>query len=339
MQKAVWELVYGIEDLYPHNLEQSFPRVMEKVAKLWPTPMMEGYFRELMVNERADRQGFSPEVAMEIYYLSKVFEGTRNFPRKRDDNLLAHVNNKPTFGANFDGSQSGSFFKYSQLDFINTSSPSDDSPWHNIDPDKHRAVVGSGYPCTASGFMEAVGAGDVRAISLFLDCKINIDTCDERSWTPLTIAVYNGREALANLLVRKGANVHTKDAGGYSPMHWAAFKGHSAIVKSLIMNDADVNSISQLGWTPLMAAAMNGHLDVCATLIAAGANTNLSTQDGWTALQKASAYNHHAVVRLFLSLMKVNLIGTTPNKKKVQYSIRKEGAARPAAQLNLSLDI
>ena len=109
MQDAILKLVYGIENLYPGKLAQSYPAIMQKIITLWETPMMEAYFQELMVDESGGRQGFSPDIATEIYYLSKVFEGTRNLPKTSDDNLLGHVNRKPAFGTNFDGTKTGSF--------------------------------------------------------------------------------------------------------------------------------------------------------------------------------------------------------------------------------------
>lgn len=314
MQDEILKLVYGVVNLYPGKLAQSYPAIMQKIITLWKTPAMEAYFQELMVDERGGRQGFSPDIAIEIYYLSKVFEGTRNLPKASDDNLLVHVNRKPGFGTNFDGSQTGRFAKYTELEFVSVRATDDDSLWNNIAPDKQRAVISKGYPCTLSGFMEAVGAGDVGVISLFLDCKINIDTRDERHWTALTIAAFNGREALTSMLIRQGANVLAKDVSGYSPIHWAAYNGHANIIKLLIVNGADMNAASQQGWTPLIAAAMNGHLSACAALIAGGANINSSTSDGWSALQKACRYNRDDVVKLLLSLIKVDLSCIKPNK-------------------------
>ena len=314
MQDAILKLVYGIESLYPGKLAQSYPAIMQKIITRWGTPAMEAYFQELMVDESGGRQGFSPDIAAEIYYLSKVFEGTRNLPKTSDDNLLGHVNRKPTFGTNFDGTRSGSFPQYNELEFVSVRATDDDSLWNNIAPEKQRAVISKGYPCTLSGFMEAVGVGDVGVVSLFLDCTINIDTRDERRWTALTIAAFNGREALTSMLIRQGANVLIKDVGGYTPIHWAAYNGHANIIKLLIVNGADVNASSQQGWTPLIAAAMNGHLSACAALIAGGANINSSTNDGWSALQKACSHNRHDVVKLLLSLMKVDLSRIKPNK-------------------------
>jgi ankyrin repeat protein len=64
----------------------------------------------------------------------------------------------------------------------------------------------------------------------------------------------------------------------------------------------------------LIAAAMNGHLSTCGALIAGGANINSSTSDGWSALQKACSHKRQDVVKLLLSLVKVDLSRIKPNK-------------------------
>jgi hypothetical protein len=296
MNTAMLDLVYGEESLYPRQLELLHPRILEKIVMLWNTPQMAEFFLELMVNDRSDRHGFSHEVASELFYLSEVFEGTRSLPKVFDDNPLALLNNKLSKTGNFE---------HSAQDFINMRAPSDDGPWASIDSDSRFSIETLGYPCTAAGFLKASAAKDLKAIGLFLHCNINIDTCDERGWTPLFLASFNGNLELAKLFLEFGANVNLKDNGGFTPLHWAAFNGHAHIIKHFVThNSAEINTRSLRDWTPLMMAAMNGHLSACSALIASGAETSLVSSHGWTALQKAS-FNHHVpVIRLFLSLLK-----------------------------------
>ncbi|MBU0620410.1 MAG: ankyrin repeat domain-containing protein [Gammaproteobacteria bacterium] len=295
MNSAMLELVYGEACLYPRELELRHPRILEKIVLLWHTPQMEGFFRELMVSTRADRQGFSHEVASELFYLEEVFEGTRNLPKVFDENPLAQLNNKPTRNVNFE---------HSPQDFINMRSPSDDSPWASVKPDARQAIESLGYPCTANGFLKATGARDLKAIGLFLHCDINIDTCDERGWSPLFFAAFNGNLELAKLFLEFGANVNLKDHGGFLPSHWAAYNGHAHVIKHFVTHGAEVNAQSLRGWTALMMAAMNGHLSACSALLASGAETGLVSGHGWTALQKASFNHQMPVIKLFLSLLK-----------------------------------
>jgi hypothetical protein len=295
MNSRILEIVFGEGGLYPVYLEQRHPHVMEKILLLWHTPEMEKFFLELMVNTRSDRHGFSHEVANEIYYLSKVFDGTRALPKTFDENPLAQINGKPATGVNFE---------HSPQDFINMRAPSDDTPWAHISADSRYELETLGYACSPSGFLKAATAKDLKAIGTFLHCNINIDTCDERGWSPLFFSAFNGNRELAKLFLEFGANVNLKDHGGFTPLHWAAFKGHAGIIKHFITHDADVNAHSLRMLTPLMMAAMNGHLDACVALIASGAETDTVSSQGWTALQKAS-FNHHVpVIKLFLSLLK-----------------------------------
>lgn len=305
MNDAMQKLVLGVENLYPHKLEAQYPRILEKIVSMWAAPQMEEFFMGLMVDERGGRQGFPPEVATELYYLGKVFEGTTNLPKTFDHNPLTHLISK----------QSGTgAFKNSAQDFISMRAPSDDTPWARIEANTKRDIESKGYPCSAEGFLKAAGAGDIGAVRLFLNGKINVDTCDERGWTPLIIAAFNGREELAQLLIECGAHVSIKDKGGYTPLHWAAFKGHVGIIKQLIIKNADVNARSLRDWTPLIMAALNGHLAACSVLIASGALSGLETHDGWSALQKASLNHHEPVMKLFLSLMKADMHGLTVKK-------------------------
>jgi hypothetical protein len=182
--------------------------------------------------------------------------------------------------------------------------PSDDSPWAGINANSRYEIERLGYPCTAAGFLKAAAAKDLKAIGLFLQCNINIDTCDERGWSPLIFASFNGNLELAKLFLEFGANVNLKDGGGFSPLHWAAYNGHAELIKHFVTHNADINARSLRDWTPLMMAAMNGHLSACTALIASGAETSLVSSRGWTALQKASFNHHLPVIRLFLSLLK-----------------------------------
>ena len=258
MNEDVLKLVRGVERLYPHELEKRYARILNKIVDLWETPQMEAYFLELLVDTRGGRQGFPPEVANEIYQLSRLH-----------DHL--HPNKKQ------------------------------EDPWAAMDLAKQGEFERKGYRRTPQSFLKAVENNDLWVVSMFLGFGMGVDTRDERGWTPLTIAAFNGNEEIALLLIRSGADVHAADNAGYGPIHWAAFNGYANVLKLLITKNADVNARSQHGWTPLLQGATRGHLNACAVLIAAGADVNLSSNDGWTPLHKACANGHTEVVRLLLS--------------------------------------
>ncbi|MDD5181510.1 MAG: ankyrin repeat domain-containing protein [Gallionellaceae bacterium] len=182
-----------------------------------------------------------------------------------------------------------------------TPKPAGHNPWATIDIKKQQEIEGRGYQCTPQGLLKSVEAEDRAAVVLFMSCGVDVNTSDERGWTPLMISSFNGNEEVAELLIRNGADVHTKDNGGYGPMHWAAYNGYYKVIRLLLEKKADPNGRSNFGWTPLMQAATRGHLIAAGQLISGGADVNLTSKDGWTALHKATANGYTEIVKLLLS--------------------------------------
>ena len=173
--------------------------------------------------------------------------------------------------------------------------------WGSISEKVRQEVEQLGFNHTPQGFMQASEAGNIRAIQLFLNSGVSLETRDERNWTPLMISSFNGKEAAAYVLIQGGARIDAQDHNGYSPIHWAAFNGYSNVVALLIRSGANPNALSNFGWTPLMQAATRGHILAAAQLIAGGADVNAVSFDKWTALHKAAANGHADIVRLLLS--------------------------------------
>lgn len=173
--------------------------------------------------------------------------------------------------------------------------------WDGVLVTLKNEIEQQGLPFTPAGFIKAAELCNTEAVGKFLEAKVNVDTVDERQWTPLMISAFCGTEEMASLLIQCGANVHHKDNAGYTPLHWAALNGYSTVVKLLLKKGADVNERSQHGWTALLQACTKGHLTVASMLLEYGAAVNAATNDGWTALHKASANGHLAEVKLLLS--------------------------------------
>jgi hypothetical protein len=260
MNEVMLKMLQGVARLYPHKLEEKYPRVFNKLIELWDTAQIDNYFAELMVNNRPGRQGFPPEIATEIYYLSQVRERTR--PKKE--------------------------------------SKEDEDVWGSIEFKDQRIIEAEGYEHSPAGFLKSAESGNREVMTAFIVSGAEIDTQDERGWSPLMISSFNGNQENARMLIGHGANIHIEDKSGYSPIHWAAFNGYTEIVKMLITKHANVNAQSKHGWTALLQAATRGHLSTCAVLIAGGADVNLTSFDGWSPLHKASANGHIEVVKLLL---------------------------------------
>lgn len=173
--------------------------------------------------------------------------------------------------------------------------------WSNVSEKYLQEMEELGFKHSPQGFMQASEAGNLRAIQIFIGSGIDLETRDERNWTPLMISAFNGKETAAYLLIQSGAKIDAQDHNGYSPIHWAAFNGYSEVVRILIRNGANPNALSNFGWTPLMQAATRGHIVAAAQLLAGGAQVNAISKDNWTALHKAAANGHADLVRLLLS--------------------------------------
>jgi len=58
-------------EFYPHNLENKFPHILERIMVLWGSSSFDSHINTLMLDKRDHhRQGFPPEVASEILRLS-----------------------------------------------------------------------------------------------------------------------------------------------------------------------------------------------------------------------------------------------------------------------------
>jgi len=175
------------------------------------------------------------------------------------------------------------------------------NPWDELPVHFRREIEMEGVSYSREGLIKAAESGNGIAVSLFIGAGLDVDICDERSWTPLMISAFNGNEEMAALLIKAEANIHHLDKAGYTPLHWAAFNGCLEVVSLLLDKGADVNARSIYSWTPLLQAATRGYLTVSSLLLARGADVNAVSDDGWTALHKAVANGYVHEVILLLS--------------------------------------
>jgi hypothetical protein len=173
--------------------------------------------------------------------------------------------------------------------------------WEDIPEYKREELFQLGYDFNASGLLRSVEDKNENAVQVFLSCGVDLEVRDDRNWTPLMVAAFNGNLDFVQLLLKCGARIGTTDKNGYTPLHWAAYNGHTDVVKFLIEKGCDVDIPSQFRWTPLMQAATRGHLLTCAYLIFRGADVNSATSDGWTSLHKAANNGHIEIAKLLLS--------------------------------------
>lgn len=64
-------LGHGTHD-FPEHIAARFPRILARIADQWGTAALDDYLDSLMLCDRDGRQGFPPEVAMELFHLISV---------------------------------------------------------------------------------------------------------------------------------------------------------------------------------------------------------------------------------------------------------------------------
>ncbi len=281
MDQKLLSILGGDTHHYPYALEKQYPRIFATLMLLWETPEMESYLTKLMVNERLDREGFPPNVAAEIVHLSLVHAGQHH--KKNKDDVWSP---EARVFSNFDPVATGTRNLLA---------------WPNIPRVTALEIQEQGVACNIDGYFRAVASDNIKAIRLFLDAGVHLETRNEEGWTILMSAAQTGLDVLTGLLIQKGALVNARDGGGNTALHLAAFAGRLNICKLLIENQAEVDARSNFGWTPLYQAIARNHMIVASFLISQGAEVNTAAKDGLTPLHKAASSGLIEEVKLLLS--------------------------------------
>jgi hypothetical protein len=72
------------EPIRPKELAASFPRIVNRLAKLWKMPReMDRYFEDLLADTRGNRRGFPLNILMELTTLKDHYR-VKVFPARHD---------------------------------------------------------------------------------------------------------------------------------------------------------------------------------------------------------------------------------------------------------------
>ena len=137
---------------------------------------------------------------------------------------------------------------------------------------------------------------------LFRNDNINIDLGE--GVTPLHMAAMLGHEGLLELMIRRyDPDLNIKDSVGGTPLLFSVRGGREAIARILLDRGADVNLSDNYEQTPLHAAiGLNNYAAMIDLLVGKGANINQQDIHGNTALHLAVQYGlNRSVVEVLVN--------------------------------------
>ena len=116
-------------------------------------------------------------------------------------------------------------------------------------------------------FVRSAERGDTKALLLFFEAGIDVNSQNSGGYTALMAAAKNGQLDVVNKLLQQKPNVDVQGYNGLTALMLAAENGQLSIVKALLAKNADPNLQDNNVWSALMKAVYRGHTD-CVVAIA-----------------------------------------------------------------------
>ncbi|KAJ7392340.1 Ankyrin repeat and KH domain-containing protein 1 [Desmophyllum pertusum] len=170
----------------------------------------------------------------------------------------------------------------------------------------HGAEINSrtGSKLGISPLMLASMNGHTAAVKLLLDMGSDINAQIETNRnTALTLACFQGRHEVVNLLVERKANIEHRAKTGLTPLMEAASGGYVEVGRILLDKGGDVNAppVPSSRDTALTIAADKGHYKFCDLLLSRGAMVDVKNKKGNSPLWLSANGGHLEVCQLLFS--------------------------------------
>jgi ankyrin repeat protein len=274
---------------YPHRLEATFPRILDRVVETWDSPRVRDYLADLLMPARTDRQGFPPDIVKEISNLLDTWNAIRE--RKQTEGDVWAM--EPEVAAN---ELENRGLRVSSENFHQCVRAGDLLACQLFILAELPVDVRDGRYWTP--LMISAFDGHQHVAKLLLDHGAHINAKDMAGYTPLHWAAFNGFRDVVDLLIKRGAIIGAQSKFGITPLLQAAAQGHPRVVERLLAARADPNAASSDGSTPLHKAVVNGHQEVVLHLLRARASVHAVHDDGATPLSLAEKGKHPGIRRL-----------------------------------------
>lgn len=161
------------------------------------------------------------------------------------------------------------------------------------------SLIKMGVDLTNNALVETVSEGESLALELFLKAGFSSDNRDKNGVSLLNIAIRNGHNHIATILIENGADINSISGDrGNTPLMDAAAEANIEILKKLILAGADLNLKSKSGQTALVLSVGRQAEDIALILINAGADSEIKDDLGMSALKYAKLFKLEQVLSL-----------------------------------------
>ena len=151
-----------------------------------------------------------------------------------------------------------------------------------------------------SPLLFASNEGATDTVKMLLKAGADVSATDNKGHTCLTLAAYFGHTETVRYLV-SFPEVDVNHAGDdWTSLHWAGQQNHPDVVEVLIDAGANIDTIDEEGFSPLLRASKDASLDTVKMLVKAGADVSLTDNSGHTCLSIAASLGHTETVRTLL---------------------------------------